>query len=114
MELAPLSLSPSAVLTFLIGLVGTCFAVVPGEEGMKTALSSAVFKGYERYGLDIPFFLHPARILVAIPAWAVLHVILGQNPWPFFFSVLIGGALWDFVSAKSGTAIVGYFIHGIF
>ena len=114
MELSPLSLADGATLAFVMAFAGTWFAVVPGEEGMKSALSSATFKGYEHLGFDLPFCLQPARILVAIPSWAVLHVILGQNAWPFFFSVFIGGILWDIVSAKCGTILVSYLIHGFF
>lgn len=114
-ELSPLSLSNTAVLPLIVGLVGTWFAVVPGEEGMKSALSATIFKGYEHLEWNIPFFcLQPARILVAIPSWAILHVILGQNAWPFFFSVFIGGVLWDYVSARCGTILVSYIIHGLF
>ena len=116
MELSPFSLTDGAVLAFVMAIAGTWFAVVPGEEGMKTALSSATFKGYEHFGWSdsLPFCLHPARILVAVPSWAILHVILGQNAWPFFFSVFIGGILWDVVSARCGTIIASYFIHGLF
>ena len=113
MELSPFSLTDGAILAFVMALAGTWFAIVPGEEGMKTALSTT-FKGYEHFGFDLPFCLHPARILVAVPSWAVLHVILGQNAWPFFFSVFIGGVLWDVVSAKCGTILVSYLIHGLF
>ena len=111
-ELVPLSLGSSVFLTLFIGLLGTWGAVVPGEEGMKVALS-ATFKGYEFLNLDVPFFLHPAR-LFAGAGWGMLHIILGQNAWPFFLSCFFGGMLWDFCSARCGTLLVGYVTHGIF
>ena len=113
MELSPLSLSGSATLAFVIALAGTWFAVVPGEEGLKTIFSST-FKSYEHFWHNVfPFGLQPARLL-ANSAWAILHIILGQNPVPFFFSVLIAGILWDIFSAKCGTILVSYFVHGLF
>ena len=114
MDLTPLSLSSGVMLSFVFSLGATWFAVVPGEEGLKTLLSGTIFKGLESVLPGTPWFvMHPARLL-ANCAWAGLHVILGQNPWPFFLSVLIGGMLWDFVSARCGTILVSYFIHGLF
>lgn len=112
-ELYPLELEEvGTLLPFMMTLFGTWFSVVAGEEGMKITLS-AFYKVYEHSDLQLPFALHPARLL-ANGVWSVMHVLKGQYPFTFFFSVFASGTVMDSASAQSGTILTNYFIHALF
>jgi hypothetical protein len=111
MKLYPLETSAS-LLPLMINLVGTFFSVVTGEEGMKIVLSS-FHKAYEHLGWELPFALHPARLL-ANGIWAPLHVWKGGYPLTFGISVFASGMIMDSASAQSGTILTNYFTHALF
>ena len=99
---------------FTVDVFSTLFAVVTGEESLKS-LFSVLWKAYGHLeGADrIPFALQPFW-LVGVGFWATEHVIAGQNPPIFALNVFLCGVLMGFASAKSGSAVTMYIIHALY
>lgn len=110
MEAKPIT----GVNAFVLDLFATWFAVIPGEESLKSNFI-VLYKVYERFSWseEIPFAAQPAYV-AGNGLWAVEHVIAGQNPPPFAANVFLCGTLMGEASAQSGTMLVSWLLHGIF
>lgn len=110
-NIIPLSaIGGSAVFGFVLNLAITWFGTVPGEESFKNCVMT-INKAFPQW--DLPFAFQPGRITANV-LWAVMHIVLGQNPPAFFFSVFIGGCIMDVVAAQAGTNLANYYIHALF
>lgn len=111
-NLLPLE-AASVSFKFTSDVFATVFAVVPGEESLKT-LFTPLFKAYEQtsWADKLPFALQPA-IVTGVSFWSALHVILLQQPWFFFFTAFFAGEIMMWMSALSGAYLNSWLIHAL-
>lgn len=98
--------------SFFMDIFATIFSVVPGEESL-VELFSPLFRAYEDFSWAsaIPYAFQPA-VLIGRVVWATWHIIKGQYPFFFFFTVLGAGIILDYFTAKSGTTLTKRVGHG--
>jgi hypothetical protein len=96
--------------SFVTDLFGTWFSVVPGEESLKMSFAP-INKAFD--DLELPFAFQPAS-LMGSGVWAVEHVIKGQMPLTFAFSVFIVSLIMDTATAQSGTLLTRWLLHALF
>lgn len=117
-NLYPLQQTPDVVVAtptynFVSDVFGTWFSVVPGEENMKKTFMVLHTVYADTSLAEVPFALQPAMLLGNI-VWSVEHVFRGQLPLVFAGTVFISGIGMDASTARTGTPLTGWLIHGMF